>query len=136
VGSTALDAEPDARRFMESYYAAMRGAVESHGGTVTQLLGDGVKAVFGIPRVAEDDAIRAVRAAVAMQDAFRALAEQQRGAVGKTGLRVAVNTGEVVATTRPRSSATRSMSRRACRSRAGTATSSSENRRTGSCLRS
>ena len=75
----------------------MRGAVESHSGTVTQLLGDGVKAVFGIPRVAEDDAIRAVRAAVAMQDAFRALAEQQRGAVGKTGLRVAVNTGEVVA---------------------------------------
>ncbi len=100
VGSTALherlDAE-SARAFMESYYTAMRGAVESHGGTVTQLLGDGVKAVFGIPRVAEDDAIRAVRAAVAMQDAFRALAEQQRGAVGKTGLRVAVNTGEVVA---------------------------------------
>ena len=75
----------------------MRGAVEAHGGTVTQLLGDGVKAVFGVPRVAEDDAIRAVRAAVAMQDAFRALAEQQRGRVGTTGLRVAVNTGEVVA---------------------------------------
>lgn len=100
VGSTALHERLDpesARRFMESYYDAMRGAVESHGGTVTQLLGDGVKAVFGIPRVAEDDAIRAVRAAAAMQDAFRALAEQQRGAVGKTGLRVAVNTGEVVA---------------------------------------
>lgn len=100
VGSTALHErlEPEsARRFMESYYAAMRGAVESQGGTVTQLLGDGVKAVFGIPRVAEDDAIRAVRAAAAMQDAFRALAEQQRDAVGQTGLRVAVNTGEVVA---------------------------------------
>ncbi|MCX5739720.1 MAG: zinc ribbon domain-containing protein, partial [Proteobacteria bacterium] len=100
VGSTALHErlEPEsARRFMESYYVAMRGAVEAHGGTVTQLLGDGVKAVFGIPRVAEDDAIRAVRAAVAMQDAFRALAEAQRGAVGATGLRVAVNTGEVVA---------------------------------------
>ncbi len=38
---------------------ARRGAVDSHGGKVTQLLGDGVKAVFGIPRVAEDDAIRA-----------------------------------------------------------------------------
>lgn len=46
----------------------MRGALESHGGTVAQLLGDGVNAVFGIPRVAEDDAIRAVRAAVAMHD--------------------------------------------------------------------
>ena len=100
VGSTALHERLDpesARRFMESYYTAMRGAVESHGGRVTQLLGDGVKAVFGIPRVAEDDAIRAVRAAVAMQQAFRALAEQQQGAVGKTGLRVAVNSGEVVA---------------------------------------
>ena len=100
VGSTALHERLDpesARRFMESYYGAMRGAVESHGGTVTQLLGDGVKAVFGIPRVSEDDAVRAVRAAVAMQQAFRALADQQRGAVGATGLRVAVNTGEVVA---------------------------------------
>jgi class 3 adenylate cyclase len=100
VGSTALHERLDpesARRFMESYYAAMRGVVEAHGGTVTQLLGDGVKAVFGIPRVAEDDAIRAVRAAVSMQDAFRALAEAQRSAVGSTGLRVAVNTGEVVA---------------------------------------
>lgn len=100
VGSTALHERLDpesARRFMESYYAAMRGAVEDHGGTVTQLLGDGVKAVFGIPRVAEDDALRAVRAAVTMQDSFRELAERQRGAVGRTGLRVAVNTGEVVA---------------------------------------
>jgi len=100
VGSTALHERLDpesARRFMESYYAAMREAVEGQGGTVTQLLGDGVKAVFGIPRVAEDDAIRAVRAAVAMQESFRALADQQRGTVGATGLRVAVNTGEVVA---------------------------------------
>jgi len=100
VGSTALHERLDpesARRFMESYYAAARAAVESHGGTVTQLLGDGVKAVFGIPRVAEDDALRAVRAAVAMQAGFRALAEAQREAVGKTGLRVAVNSGEVVA---------------------------------------
>ncbi len=100
VGSTGLHERLDpesARRFMESYYAAARHAVQSNGGTVTQFLGDGVKAVFGIPRVAEDDAIRAVRAGVAMQEAFQALAEQQRGAVGETGLRVAVNTGEVVA---------------------------------------
>ena len=100
VGSTALHErlEPEsARRFMESYYAAMRSAVEAQGGTVRQLLGDGVTAAFGIPHVAEDDAIRAVRAAVAMQEAFRALAEQQRSAVGATGLRVAVNNGEVVA---------------------------------------
>ena len=100
VGSTALHERVDAesaRRFMDRYYAAMRAAIEAHGGTVAQLLGDGVMAVFGAPRVAEDDAIRAVRAAVAMQQAFRALAAAERNAVGETGLRVAVNTGEVVA---------------------------------------
>jgi class 3 adenylate cyclase len=99
VGSTSLHERLDAeavRQFMEAYYAAMRGAVEAHGGRVTQVMGDGVKAVFRVPRVAEDDAIRAVRAGVAMQDAFRALFDQQRGRVGTTGLRVAVNTGEVV----------------------------------------
>jgi class 3 adenylate cyclase len=100
VGSTALHKRLDAeavRQFMEGYYAAMRGAVEAHGGRVTQVMGDGVKAVFGAPRVAEDDAIRAVRAAIEMQRAFRELAEQQRERVGETGLRVAVNTGEVLA---------------------------------------
>src|SRR5262245_51741979 len=100
IASTSLHERLDAeavRVFMDGYYRAMRTAAEAHGGTVTQLLGDGVKAVFGAPRVAEDDAIRAVRAAVDMQRAFRDLAQEQRGRVGQTGLRVAVNTGEVVA---------------------------------------
>ena len=100
IGSTALHERLDpesARAFMQRYYAAMRGAVEAERGQVTQLLGDGVKAVFGAPRVAEDDALRAVRAAVGMQRAFRELAEAQRGAVGAVGLRVAVNSGEVIA---------------------------------------
>jgi class 3 adenylate cyclase/ketosteroid isomerase-like protein/tetratricopeptide (TPR) repeat protein len=99
AGSTALHERLDpesAQRFMKRYYDLARGAIESQGGTLAKLLGDGVMAVFGIPRVAEDDAIRALRAAVAMQEAFHALAEQQRGLVGETGLRVAVNTGEVV----------------------------------------
>jgi hypothetical protein len=52
--------------------------------------------MFGVPRVAEDDALRAVRAAVAMQHAFRELAERYSALVGTTGLRIAVNTGEVV----------------------------------------
>jgi class 3 adenylate cyclase/ketosteroid isomerase-like protein/tetratricopeptide (TPR) repeat protein len=100
AGSTALHERLDpesAALFMDGYYRAMRGAVEAHGGSVTQLLGDGVKAEFGVPAVAEDDAIRAVRAAVAMQDSFRVLARQHSALVGKTGLRIAVNTGEVVA---------------------------------------
>src|SRR5215831_5931028 len=99
VGSTALHERLDAESagaLMDRYYRALRAVVEAHGGRVVKLLGDGVMAAFGLPRVAEDDAIRAVRAAVAMQEAFRALACEQRSATGDIGLRVAVNTGEVV----------------------------------------
>src|SRR5262245_43910945 len=104
IGSTALherlDAE-SARGLMDRYYQALLGAVETHGGTVVKLLGDGVMAAFGVPRVAEDDAIRAVRAALDMQQAFRALVKTfsptEKGFGGEDlGLRVAVNTGEVV----------------------------------------
>src|SRR5262249_26113960 len=51
---------------------------------------------FGVPRVAEDDAIRAVRASVAIQEAFSALARSEEAVLGSVGIRVAVNTGEVV----------------------------------------
>ena len=125
IGSTSLHErlEPEsARRFTDRYYQAMREAVDAYGGSVQQLLGDGVKAVFGAPRVAEDDAIRAVRAAVAMQQAFRRLADEQRGVIGKTGLRVAVNTGEVVASAGPRSSGIPSTSPRASSRRRATVT--------------
>ena len=59
---------------MGRYYGALHAVVEAHRGTVVKLLGDGVMAAFGLPRVAEDDALRAVRAAVAMQQALRAFA--------------------------------------------------------------
>ncbi len=99
-GSTPLQERLDpesSQRFMNRYHDAMRAEVEAERGVVTQLLGDGVKAVFGVPRVAEDDALRAVRAGLAMQRAFRALSQAEAGRVGEIGLRVAVNTGEVVA---------------------------------------
>jgi len=99
AGSTALHERIDsesARGLMESYYATLRAAVERRGGTVVKLLGDGVMAAFGVPHVAEDDAIRAIRAGVAMQEAFRALVAERRPALGDVGLRVAINTGEVV----------------------------------------
>ncbi len=99
IGSTALherlDAE-SAHAVMDRYYQALHGAVTAHGGTVVKLLGDGVMAAFGVPRVAEDDAMRAVRAGLAMQRAFRAMVDADRAVVGALGLRVAVNTGEVV----------------------------------------
>jgi Adenylate and Guanylate cyclase catalytic domain/AAA ATPase domain len=84
---------------MGRYYGALHAVVESHGGRIVKLLGDGVMAAFGLPRVAEDDAVRAVRAALAMQQAFRALAREQSAAIGAIGLRVAANTGEVVVDT-------------------------------------
>ena len=85
------------RRVMERYYRALRAAVEAHGGTVVKLLGDGVMAAFGVPRVAEDDAIRAVRAAVAHAARLPRRSPTSRPPRSATiGLRVAVNTGEVV----------------------------------------
>jgi class 3 adenylate cyclase/tetratricopeptide (TPR) repeat protein/ketosteroid isomerase-like protein len=99
IGSVSLHERLDAestRRVMERYHRAMTAAVEIHGGTVVQLLGDGVLAAFGVPRVAEDDAIRAVWAALGMQRAFRELAREQGAALAGVGLRVAVNTGEIV----------------------------------------
>jgi class 3 adenylate cyclase/tetratricopeptide (TPR) repeat protein len=99
IGSTSLQERLDAeatRRVMERYYAAMRGPVEAHRGSVVQLLGDGVMCAFGVPHVAEDDAIRAVRAAVGMQQAFREFLREEGEIVTGLGLRVAVNTGEVV----------------------------------------
>src|SRR2546425_839813 len=99
IGSTSLHERLDPEsvsRLMDRYYQVVREPVEAHGGRVVQLLGDGVMCAFGIPRAGEDDAIRAVRAAAGMQSAFREFAREQSDVVGSLGLRVAVNTGEVV----------------------------------------
>src|SRR4249919_1034796 len=73
VESTALGErlDPEAvRRVMSLYFEEMRRAVERHGGTVEKFIGDAVMAVFGVPKLHEDDALRAVRAA---QEMFAAL---------------------------------------------------------------
>ncbi len=95
AGSTALHERLDpesVRSFMEGYYRAMSAAVAAHGGTVVKLLGDGVMVAFGVPQVSEDDAIRAVRAGMHMQQAFGELAREH----ADIDLRIAINTGEVV----------------------------------------
>src|SRR5207253_2350580 len=64
IGSTSLHERLDPEsvgRLMDRYYRALRAPVEAYGGTVVQLLGDGVMCAFGVPHVAEDDAIRLVR---------------------------------------------------------------------------
>jgi class 3 adenylate cyclase/tetratricopeptide (TPR) repeat protein len=77
--------------------AALAGAVKTFGGHVDKLTGDGIMAVFGAPVAHEDDPERSVRAALAMQRAVRRVLDDERGGGAPSGLRVGINTGEVVA---------------------------------------
>ncbi|MGZ4441043.1 MAG: adenylate/guanylate cyclase domain-containing protein, partial [Gaiellaceae bacterium] len=96
VGSTELgeSIDPEALRArLAGYFEEMKAIVERHGGSVEKFIGDAVMAVFGVPQVHEDDALRAVRAAVEMRDALPALGVQAR---------IGLNTGEVVVGTSER----------------------------------
>ncbi len=91
VGSTSLGdrSEPEVfRDVMSGYHRELRKILERHGGSVEKFIGDAAMAVFGIPHVQEDDALRATRAAAEIL-----------ASVGRLGLevRIGVNTGEVVA---------------------------------------
>lgn len=77
--------------------AALAGAVRTFGGHVDKLTGDGIMAVFGAPIAHEDDAERAVRAALSMQRTVRRVLADERGGGEPLGLRVGLNTGVVVA---------------------------------------
>ena len=92
-----LDAEAR-RRVSARYLADMRAVFERHGGTVDAYPGDALMAVFGVPALHDDDAVRAVRAAVELQERLPALAEELEEAFGvRVGARVGVGTGEVIA---------------------------------------
>jgi class 3 adenylate cyclase/tetratricopeptide (TPR) repeat protein len=96
TGSTALGETVDPERLralLARYFERMKAIVERHGGTVEKFIGDAVMAVFGVPVVHEDDALRAVRAAVEMRDALPELGLQAR---------IGVMTGEVVTGTKER----------------------------------
>jgi len=101
TGSTGLGERLDpesVRRIMIRYFDEMRAVVERHDGTVEKFIGDAVMAVFGIPRVHEDDALRGVRAAAEMRDRLAALNEELEREWGvQLEMRIGVNTGEVVA---------------------------------------
>jgi class 3 adenylate cyclase/tetratricopeptide (TPR) repeat protein len=87
AGSTALGErlDPEAlRKVMARYFDVAKIAIERHGGTLEKFIGDAVMAVFGVPTIREDDALRAVRAAQELRDAV------------EIDVRVGVNTGEVV----------------------------------------
>jgi len=102
VGSTSLGEQLDPeslRGVMSRYFDEMRAAIERHGGTVEKFIGDAVMAVFGVPTVHEEDALRAVRAASEMRDLLRSLNEElSRDWRAHLEIRTGINTGQVVAT--------------------------------------
>jgi class 3 adenylate cyclase/tetratricopeptide (TPR) repeat protein len=100
-GSTSLGEKLDSeslREVLSVYFAAMRRVLERHGGTVEKYIGDAIMAVFGLPRLHEDDALRAVRAAFEMRTALQDLNVRLKATWGVSlENRTGVNTGEVVA---------------------------------------
>ena len=76
----------------------MSAVVRRHGGIVEKYIGDAIMAVFGVPTLHEDDALRAVRAAVEMRDTLAALNRELEAGWGvRLANRIGVNTGEVIA---------------------------------------
>jgi len=82
--------------FLNEYFTTMTDIVFEHGGSLDKYIGDAVMALFGAPFSREDDAVRAVKAAMKMQAALSGLAAQS-GVFDKLAVRIGVNTGVVVA---------------------------------------
>jgi len=101
AGSTALGERLDPeslQRVLGRYFQRMREVLQRHEGMVQKFIGDAVVGVFGIPRLHEDDALRAARAAVEGQAALAELNGELERDWGVTlQVRIGVNTGEVVA---------------------------------------
>ena len=99
-GSTELIADRDpeeARKLLDPVLEHMCEAVEKYGGTVSQLLGDGILALFGAPVSWEDHAVRACHAALSMQDLVRHYGDDIQRAYGvPIQIRVGLHSGEVV----------------------------------------
>ena len=86
--------DPEAlRHLMLLFFERAAAVIAAHGGTVEKFVGDEVMAVFGVPMVHEDDALRAVRAALAVREC---VAELDRDSEAHLQARIGINTGEVV----------------------------------------
>src|SRR5436190_3674232 len=96
LGET-LDPE-STRALMSQYFEVVQNVLERHGGSVEKFIGDAVMAVFGVPLMHEDDALRAVRAAVEMKAELARLNEGFERTWGVTiANRTGIDTGEVIA---------------------------------------
>jgi class 3 adenylate cyclase/tetratricopeptide (TPR) repeat protein len=106
TGSTALGERLDPESFrqvMSRYFEVARAVIEQHGGTVEKFIGDAVMAVFGVPVLHEDDALRAVRAAAGLREEIAVLNTELEAGFGATvSVRIGVNTGRVVTGTEER----------------------------------
>ncbi len=99
VGSTALAEKLDPEEWKEVVSGAHRRIIQvvhEYEGTIAQLLGDGVLTFFGAPMTHEDDPVRAVRAALNIQQEIGRYAFELRGYIDNFQVRVGVNTGTVV----------------------------------------
>jgi class 3 adenylate cyclase len=100
VGSTELAERTDPevlRRILNRYFDVMRAAIERHGGTVEKFIGDAVVGAFGMPVSHEDDALRAVRAALEMRRAAADLDREIGGHDARIRVRIAIDAGETFA---------------------------------------
>jgi class 3 adenylate cyclase len=99
-GSMELLADRDpeeARKLLDPVIERMMEAVHHYEGTVNQVMGDGIMALFGAPLAHEDHAVRACYAALRMQNAVRSYSDELRRSQGvEVQIRVGVNSGEVV----------------------------------------
>jgi predicted ATPase/class 3 adenylate cyclase len=95
--SLALDPEA-LRNLLTRYFDTLSAVIRRHGGAVETYIGDAMMAVFGVPVLHEDDALRAVRAAVEMRDILATLnREFETGWGVRLANRIGLNTGEVIA---------------------------------------
>jgi class 3 adenylate cyclase/DNA-binding SARP family transcriptional activator len=105
VGSTVMGGQldPEAlRALMIRYYEVLRAAIEAYGGRVEKFIGDAVVALFGVPTVHEDDALRAVRAVLAARERLEQLNLELEDSLGiRIQTRAGINTGEIVVADRP-----------------------------------
>ncbi len=99
-GSTALGERVDAeivQEVLRAYFREMRAVIEHHGGVVEKFIGDAVVSAFGLPDAHEDDALRACRAALEMQERIAAMNDEIERRLGRPiAIRVGINTGEIV----------------------------------------
>ncbi len=99
VGYTALSEHLDperVKRLIDAAFERLIVDINAYGGRIDKILGDGILALFGAPVAHEDDADRAIRAAIQMHETLRRFVDDEADLVAPLQLRIGVNTGEVL----------------------------------------